>query len=162
MGKRPDVSIRNKSKKQREAVSNGWNKGNAELRKKRIGEANKIALIGNKCALGHKLNINVKNKIIKNLIPFDKGENHPGWKGDNIKYNGLHVWISSQLGKPNRCDSCGTTENKIYNWANKSGKYKRDLNDWIRLCLKCHRNKDNWSNKMWKTRKENLLRFELP
>ena len=44
------------------------------------------------------------------------------------------------LGKPKKCTKCGIkkTTPKSIQWANKSKEYKRDLNDWISLCSKCH------------------------
>ncbi len=70
-------------------------------------------------------------------------ENHK-WKGDDVGYYGLHNWIRRQLGKPNKCESCGSDSlrPRQYHWANKSGKYKRDLFDWIRLCVSCHKEYD--------------------
>ncbi len=71
-------------------------------------------------------------------------EKHPGWKGENIGYSGLHKWIYNHLGKPTKCKHCkkdGLTGRQIH-WANKSGKYLRDLSDWLRLCVKCHKQYD--------------------
>lgn len=59
---------------------------------------------------------------------------------DNPGYSALHMWVKNNLGKPKKCTFCKT--NKILHWANKSHKYKRDLNDWISLCIKCHRKYD--------------------
>lgn len=66
------------------------------------------------------------------------GERSERWKGDKVGYSGIHHWIKKQLGKPLVCWYCKTTTSKKYHWANKSGKYKRDIKDWIRLCAKCH------------------------
>ena len=73
-----------------------------------------------------------------------KDEKHPMWKGNEVKYGGLHVWICRKLGKLKKCSSCGRSKSpknkrKWFHWHNISGKYKRDLNDWIRLCILCHR-----------------------
>ena len=68
-----------------------------------------------------------------------RGSEHPLWKGEKIHYTTLHQWVYRNKGKPKKCEHCGTTsENKRYDWANKSGKYKRDLNDFIRVCQSCH------------------------
>lgn len=70
-----------------------------------------------------------------------KDNNHPMWKGGDVKYRGLHMWIENKLGKPTKCESCeedGLTGHQIH-WANKSGKYLRELTDWVRLCAKCHK-----------------------
>ena len=86
---------------------------------------------------------------------FKKGRrdgNHPEWKGEEASYHAKHAWVSRWRGKPNRCEHCKKTKG-IFNWANVSRKYKRELDDWIRLCRKCHHKFDNISEKLWKTRK---------
>lgn len=65
---------------------------------------------------------------------------HWKWKGDDVKYGALHMWVVNKLGKPETCEICkknGLKGHQIH-WANKSGKYFRKLNDWIRLCVSCH------------------------
>jgi endogenous inhibitor of DNA gyrase (YacG/DUF329 family) len=72
------------------------------------------------------------------------GEKSYMWKGDDVGYRGLHSWIRKKLGRPDTCEHCGKiglTGHKI-NWANRSGKYLRDTSDWLRLCVKCHREYD--------------------
>jgi hypothetical protein len=78
----------------------------------------------------------VWNKGIK--TPQFSGENHPNWKGDSVGYMALHAWMNRMYGKPSKCERCGTTEAKVYNWANVSREYKRDRSDWERLCRSCH------------------------
>jgi len=70
------------------------------------------------------------------------GKDHPNWKGDNVGYAGIHKWIKTQIGKPKKCEDCRSTTAKKYEWANISGKYKRSVDDWKRLCVKCHRRFD--------------------
>lgn len=67
-----------------------------------------------------------------------KGNKSWAWKGDNVGIDGLHQWVQKHLGKPRKCQHCKTTSAKQFDWANKSQEYKRDLNDWIRLCRSCH------------------------
>lgn len=67
-----------------------------------------------------------------------RGEKSSQWVGDNVSYIGLHNWINNQLGKPSLCENCETTSSKRFDWANISGEYKRDLDDWVRLCRRCH------------------------
>lgn len=64
----------------------------------------------------------------------------PNWKGDDVGYAPLHQWVHRHKGKALVCQFCGSTEN--VQWANKSLEYKRDLNDWLELCCKCHRKYD--------------------
>lgn len=68
------------------------------------------------------------------------GDKHHLWKGDDVGYGSLHEWVKRYLGTPTTCECCGMenlTKKKIH-WANKSRKYKRDLDDWVRLCVSCH------------------------
>lgn len=65
------------------------------------------------------------------------------WKGDKIGYWGIHAWIKREYGSPKKCDDCGTTTAKKFEWANISKKYIRDISDWKRLCTKCHNSFDN-------------------
>jgi hypothetical protein len=64
------------------------------------------------------------------------GENHYLWKGENVSYRGLHNWVRKGLGKPKRCEFCGST--KRLEWANKDHQYRRNLVDWMALCKSCH------------------------
>ena len=89
----------------------------------------------------------------KGLKGFRAGEKRPGvikagkeshtWKGDEVGYRGLHIWVEISLGKPEYCVKCGKhgTGHKMH-WANISGQYLRDITDWIRLCPKCHQQFD--------------------
>lgn len=77
----------------------------------------------------------------KGIISWSKGktdELSPVWKGNKIGYWGVHSWIERKLGKPKKCEFCGNTTAKRFEWANISGKYLRNKEDWKRLCKKCH------------------------
>ena len=71
----------------------------------------------------------------------------PGnFKGENVGYDALHDWVKRHKQKATNCEHCG---NEGYlEWANKSHEYKRDLNDWLALCKRCHikydRESGNW------------------
>lgn len=71
--------------------------------------------------------------------PEFSGKNHPHWKGNFVGYGALHDWVARKLGKPSKCERCKTKIAKKYEWANKSGRYLRKINDWIRLCNSCHK-----------------------
>ena len=72
------------------------------------------------------------------------GEQNGNWKGNFVSYKELHAWVARWLGKPDKCELCGKSGfiGKNIDWANKSGKYLRDLADWIRACRPCHRKYD--------------------
>ena len=86
----------------------------------------------------------------KHDIPWNKGKKLPQlqgknagqWKGARAKYTAKHMWVQARLGRPKFCSVCHSTEKKKDEWANISREYKRDLDDWIRLCTSCHRKYD--------------------
>ena len=101
-----------------------------------------------------------KSRIGK--IPWNKGKkfsefsgkNNYAWKGDKASYSAIHKWVARCKGFPDVCDICGK-KGKYYirkngtkvwsiHWSNKSRKYLRNLDDWIKLCVSCHRKYDGW------------------
>jgi len=71
--------------------------------------------------------------------PWMIGENNCNWKGDEVDYHDLHKWVTRWKGNIKKCEMCGLDDkNKRYHWANIDHKYKRVLEDYIRLCPKCH------------------------
>lgn len=69
------------------------------------------------------------------------GDLNSNWKGDKVGYQGLHNWVIRWLGKPTKCEQCkknGLTGRQIH-WANIDHEYRRDLDDWVRLCCSCHK-----------------------
>ena len=78
-----------------------------------------------------------------------QNEKHPNWKGENVSYVALHTWVARYLGKPCICEFCGRNglKGKQIHWANKSREYKRDLEDWLRLCVPCHKKYDLANNR---------------
>ena len=134
-----------------------WNKGKKLTKEhiKKLRESHLGKKVSGNRKLGWKLSEETKNKISKNNARYWlgkkrletgkllRGKNHSFWAGDNVGYSALHKWVRSRLGKPKLCKFCGVNnKEKKIDWANKSGKYIRDLSDWIRLCRKCHKNYD--------------------
>lgn len=85
---------------------------------------------------GIKLSEEHKSKLGKHCI----GEKNHKWKGDEISYRPLHLWVQKNLGNPSKCAKCGkdNLKGRKIHWANISREYKRDLKDWVRLYAKCH------------------------
>lgn len=75
------------------------------------------------------------------------------WKGDKASYSAFHHRVYSVRGKPQLCEKCQTTTGKM-NWCNVTGNYS-DVNDYIRLCISCHRRMDQ--DRRIKTRKMTSL-----
>ena len=65
-----------------------------------------------------------------------QSEGHPRWVGDKADYDTVHSWVRRHLGRVKECVYCGD-EGKIQ-WASISHHAKRDLDDYIPLCVACH------------------------
>jgi hypothetical protein len=65
------------------------------------------------------------------------------YKINSKEYWAIHYWVRKNKGRADKCVQCGKNnkETQIW-WANISGKYYKDLNDYEALCCKCHRKKD--------------------
>ena len=107
--------------------------------------------------LGKKRPNLINTGAIKTMIKKGQfaNEQHPFWKGDSVGYYALHLWISRHYGKAKKCEFCGKTTGRI-DWANKTYEYKRDRDNWLELCHKCHMHYDMRNG--WGSRKE---RFSL-
>ncbi len=78
----------------------------------------------------------------------------PWNKKENPSYGAIHDWINYHLGQPKNCENCFDKVKSHYEWANLSGNYLRDLADWARLCVSCHRWIDDTGRKVWVTRRK--------
>lgn len=65
------------------------------------------------------------------------GERHGRWKGDAAGYHAIHKWIYRNKPRTGSCANCGVA-GKRTEFANVSGKYRRDVNDFRELCPSCH------------------------
>lgn len=71
---------------------------------------------------------------------FKKGQIPHNYLGEKAGYFAVHKWVYKTLPNIRVCLYCGIDEK--LQWANVSGEYKREIEDWIRLCAKCHVNYD--------------------
>jgi len=78
------------------------------------------------------------------------GQNHGGWKGDEVGYNALHAWVRRNKAKPVKCVSCGLK--KPLEVANISQLYLRKLSDWEWVCRSCHMTFDGRLDKLHQNR----------
>lgn len=74
------------------------------------------------------------------------GEKARAWKGERAGYVAIHAWLSKHH-KKESCQHCGKSESDVsrLEWANISGKYLRDISDYLVLCPSCHRKMDLFS-----------------
>lgn len=70
-------------------------------------------------------------------------DKNPAWKGNAVSYRALHSWVVRNWGKPMKCENCGTTTAKMYDWSNKTGTVSRDRSNWQRFCRSCHQYYDH-------------------
>ena len=87
---------------------------------------------------GHVMSISVRNKISDGMKL-----NVNAYKGDQVGYQALHMWIRKTLGKARKCLYCSEKfqkngQPKKYAWSNISGQYKRVISDWHELCYRCN------------------------
>ena len=111
-----------------------------------------LLMKNNKNGLGskHPHTIETKNKISNSNKGKTAGEKNYNWRGENVKYRGLHMWVVKENGRPKFCCNCGAkgeyTGKKRGQWsicwANKDHEYKRKLEDFLPLCRKCHKDYD--------------------
>lgn len=78
-----------------------------------------------------------------NFLPQNvTGDKNHNWKGSEASYSAKHMWVKYHFGKPQVCQQCNTTMERMYHWANISKKYLRQRDDWLRLCVPCHKKYD--------------------
>lgn len=85
-----------------------------------------------------------KGKVHESVV----GEGNVQWKGEEASYFAKHSWMVYHHGNPRECEECGVKGKKngrqwSIHWANISGQFLRDLADWKKLCVSCHRRFDN-------------------
>lgn len=69
------------------------------------------------------------------------GAAHHAWKQAGVSYRGLHYWVRRQKGSPEKCVKCGE-RNKRLQWANIDGRYRREADDFVAMCVSCHKYHD--------------------
>ena len=65
-----------------------------------------------------------------------RGPDHYKWKGNDVGYHALHIWVKNRLPKPDLCQQCNNRPSE--DLANITGIYSRDFNNWQYMCKKCH------------------------
>ena len=76
--------------------------------------------------------------------PNKRDDSHHFWKGDRASYRSIHRWVVRRKGLPSMCTDCGkcSLTGRQIHWANIDHKYRRNIDDYIRLCAKCHASYD--------------------
>lgn len=96
-------------------------------------------LVEHRIKIGQRLS--PKTEFHKNDIRVVGEANHK-WKGESASYFAKHMWANKWFGRPYFCEHCKRFDKRMYHWANISKEFKRDRNDWLRLCVPCHKKFD--------------------
>ena len=88
---------------------------------------------------GKKLFIPWVSKKRPTTIGKYRDERSGNWLGEDAGYMAKHTWVTKRKGKANTCIYCHDNSKNKYEWANISGNYKRNLDDYMSLCVHCHR-----------------------
>lgn len=75
-------------------------------------------------------------------------ESNGMWKGVKASYSAHHHWINYHSDKQGKCSECG--QSRYTEWANISGKYFREVDDYKELCKPCHYRYDKIGEKVSK------------
>jgi hypothetical protein len=71
------------------------------------------------------------------------------WKGDEIGYRAAHSRLHVERGRPSRCELCGVSDDRRYEWAlshdaehvragDRGRPFSPRPDDYIRVCCRCH------------------------
>lgn len=75
------------------------------------------------------------------------------------KYGSIHNWLHKNYPKNSKCELCGDTE-KRHEWALKRGKkYERRIENFMELCVRCHRTYDDSIRQAQRARRRVVLAF---
>lgn len=84
-----------------------------------------------------------------------RGDQMGNWKGDKAGYDAIHRWLRNNKERTGECEFCAKTPppakdgRASTHFANISGEYRRDIDDYLELCVSCHKTFDhlrmNWT-----------------
>ncbi|HCX21358.1 MAG TPA: hypothetical protein DHN29_05550 [Cytophagales bacterium] len=95
----------------------------------------------NKGLIGYRKGYKMSDETKKKIGKANFKEKNAHWKGEDASYSSKHKWMLRHRGKAKKCEFCGK-EGEWIDWANKSGEYKREDDDWMQLCRSCHKKYD--------------------
>jgi hypothetical protein len=77
-----------------------------------------------------------------------EGIRNHNWKGNNASPEAIHHWIDRRKGIPTKCEHCGfeSHNRRKIHWANtKKHNYRKEVSEFIALCVSCHRKYDGFT-----------------
>lgn len=102
------------------------------------------AMRGNKNATGHQNALGfrhteeAKKRIAEAASTSQIGENNSNWKGDQVKYISLHVWLLRHYPKIGKCEKCNKEGKTDHAYKYNPKPYTRNREDYMELCRGCH------------------------
>lgn len=155
--KQSDEQKRKTSESMRGDKNHFFGKNHTDEARHKMSEAKKNPSEDYRKKLSDKLKCIWKDPSYRNRVILARvgkcrsGDKINTWKGDCVGYDGLHHWIRRHKPPSETCEHCH--QKKPLQAANISGEYKRDVNDYIWLCRKCHTAYDEIPAKMWAARR---------
>ena len=77
-------------------------------------------------------------------------------EGYSGHYYNVHSWLVRTYGNAQYCQMDKAHKAKRFEWANVSGDYLKDINDYMQLCPSCHRKMDYKEGQRELVRKANI------
>lgn len=118
-------------------MATAWNKG---LKNPRMVEWNRSQKMRD---VARKRMLQSNPMKVPEIVDKVSGENNYQWKGNDVSYDALHDWVERHKGKASKCSFDPQHKATRFNWANVSGSYLRDLDDYVELRPTCHNQYDN-------------------
>jgi hypothetical protein len=74
----------------------------------------------------------------RNPFPVLRGENSPHWRGDEVSYYGIHVWLQKHHPKSGVCSECGEAKRTEWAFLRHPEPHTREISDYREMCRQCH------------------------
>jgi len=119
-------------------------RNSASQRGRKLTDETKAKISASK--IGRSSSLDTRTKMSLKRKGTRVGEDNPVWRGDNVGYRAIHTWVANHKTKIGICSDCG--KEKKTHWSNIDHTYRRDLDDYTELCVKCHRRYDSELRKL--------------
>jgi len=77
---------------------------------------------------------------MKNALGY--GSEKGVYSQQEVTHEAYHYRVEQVRGKPHKCERCGTTAAKTYDWANPTHTNYDNIENYIRMCRGCHMKHD--------------------
>jgi len=87
-------------------------------------------------SFGHEVTADTREKIRQTKL----GKRNAAWKEEGAGYSALHNWLHRNFQKTGACDLC--KRERQTEWSNLFGQYRHVREDFLEMCISCHRRYD--------------------